>query len=85
MKTCAACGSSGWLRFDRGRQQWVCSRTCSATTSAKRPPNRKREALFSIWVLDETGERTRATRDYVREASRLWYRHRDIREGRAHA
>jgi len=50
-----------------------------ASTSTKR----RREPLFNGWVTDETGTPARATRDQLREASRLWYQHRDIREGRS--
>ncbi len=44
----------------------------------------KRPALFNAWWRDlATGARTRATRDELREAYRLYAVHRDIREQRA--
>lgn len=42
---------------------------------------KRREPLFESHVL-ENGVRRRATKAELREATRLWYRHRDIREGR---
>ena len=40
-----------------------------------------RPSLFEAYLV-ENGVRRRATREELREAHRLWWRHRDIREGR---
>jgi hypothetical protein len=54
--------------------------------SVQRAPNRswqKRPALFNGHWTDPTGAKiARATQAELREANRLWWRHRDIREGR---
>jgi hypothetical protein len=43
----------------------------------------KRPPLFEPYVRDLiTGERRRATKSQLREAHRLWAKHRDIRQGR---
>lgn len=89
MNMCA-CGSSVRLRFDREASAWVCVGMCP--TGHTRAPartawkKRKQEPLFDPWFVDPvTHERTRATRDELRAAVRIWYQHRDIREGRADA
>jgi hypothetical protein len=81
MKACASCGSSRRLRFDHDAGQWVCVPRCGVAPRARSRP-RKREAMFSGWWSNPAGERWRATRGELREAHRLWYTHRDIREGR---
>ena len=90
MKACARCGSSARLRFDRARDGWVCvlpcgiepttARSYTGRAGARRRPHRA--PLFGVWWTHESGDRTRATRDQLREATRLWYVHKDIREGR---
>ena len=100
-KACAVCGSNARIRFDRAANAWKCVTECARARTANlevkspqgrratkpaSPPWRKREALFSIWVKNpETNEMTRATRDELREANRIWFQHRDIREGRVNA
>jgi hypothetical protein len=51
--------------------------------SAARKP-KAAAALFDGYVL-ENGKRRRATRAELREAHRLWWKHADIRTGRASA
>lgn len=83
MKTCARCGDSRRLRYDRGGGEWLCVVACAPSGTPARRVGRKRPALFDGFWRDKDGYRIqRVSRDELREAHRLWTVHSDVREGR---
>jgi hypothetical protein len=57
--------------------------TGSQPGSPPRSRSGRRQPLFSGWWIDlTTGKKTRATREDLREAHRIWSVHADVRQGR---